>query len=375
MIRRFYLSMLLSLLITSGLNAQIATPYFDPSIGVVSPAAVGWRSISSINWQFGSAKGDVDTAFDDDEVETTGVVKSGAAGKGNDDMDKGFGVPAPSVTYITEDFGFEISYNIGNGLLTDIDDESAIINTDLDMAKKTDRIDFAMPFENFSIGLGYHQILYKQRTYMTLPDTGSVYKHRDIEQTKKILSLAASLKVADIVFLTGGAEYVEATGYEEDQLDTTAPSEYMPNSWINLVLGLGLKIGQPGETQFRCEISQVSSSESVIDADTGKRPGEHRKATDTYVNMEVLIGDFLIALRRQELFQDKIDGHLLDYAGRNESTIKTYLGFGWVPEDGVSATVYYIDHDQKRRDEDTVFGVLKTDIHPKGYIVSLSYRF
>lgn len=124
-------------------------------------------------------------------------------------------------------------------------------------------------------------------------------------------------------------------------------------------------VGEAGESQFRLEYSMIQSPESKKDAETDKLASNHQKTQTSYASLEAKFGNILLAYRNEQTLRSKLTD-----SQDEETAVKASMGGGWVSNEGLSLTVYSVDYLIKQETSST-----KTEIHPKGFSLYLSYSF
>ncbi len=345
-------------------NAQIATPQLDASWHTYGGAAAGWRYGNTVAITGLSVEGK--TEFDGTEV---GDVDAGLNSGGPEDSESP--VPFALAAFRGESFAGELYSNLGDGLKTDVEQKiTSIGNTKLNIFKeeKKLRVNLAYVFgETLSVGLGYSNNNVKQRE----EQAGTVPGAYDNEETTDITttgtSVTASFRLAEIFFLAGGIESVKETGtYEHlNNLTTVKTSkDFVENSWTNTMYGLGVIIGDPGDTQFRAEYSMISSPESEEkDSTSVEQDSLHPQTTTTFISAEVKFGDFLIGYNSETEKEAELNDEEVE-------SIVTNAGIGWVPLEGLSVSVYSLDHKQTTKNNTG-----ESVVNPKGWRLFIGYNF
>lgn len=335
-------------------QAQIAIPKLDPVMKVQNPAAAGWRAVSTVGIQAVTAEGKVKA--DGDEI---GDADLGAAAKAS--------LPAITAAFKGETLAAELFYNAGTVSKSDVEtgDTSNLATLGYytqgtqeseDTLPET-RLNLAFVFgEILSVGLGYRENKTENETSsagnIVYPATATVAPYSADSSstiTETGLMLGASLMLGEMFYLAGGMENVS---YKYDP-DSGASDKI---AWTNTILGLGLKIGEPGNTQFRVEYDMISSPEADGDDDIRT----HYKTDKTIMSLEALFGSFLLSYNSQT---EKVDN-------ADKKTVITEMGLGWIPEEGLTVGVYSFDYKKTY----TSSG-MDIESNPKGWRVSLGWNF
>lgn len=317
-------------------SAQMVTPQLNRTADVLSPAAVGWRDGSTAGIIAASAEGNKE----DGGVETGDVTIGGT-------------IPAFMLALKGEEAGLEIYLSTDKVLKSENSDGS-----ESETKLPETRLNLAYVFgETFSVGLGYRVSESKEESK---PDSSN-----DADDKETGTTVSASLKLAEIFYITAGMENVTNKYSGTADYDT---------SWSNTSLGVGMLVGDPGESRFRAEYAITQSPEEKTDHPYGS--GWHYKTDQTFMSVEALFGDFLLSyISETTKVSDKILGVIpglppVAVTGEDK-TVVTLIGLGWMPEEGFSVAVYSLDY--KR----TIAPDLGSEIevNPKGYRIDLGWNF
>ena len=376
-------------------NAQIATPLFDPGFYVYGSAATAWYPNSSVNLNAVDAKGDVESNVTIDGSATkVGDVKAGLSGKGPDNSSS---LPTFTGVYKGESLAAKLNIGIGGGLLTDIDTEidlkatspttAAAIGTGTGaLSTKTykDETDTRAHLayivgKNLSIGLGVRQGVLKTTTqdnYVVtaalspavcaslgagLVTSCTVNQEETTEFSTNSTSINVSWKLAEIVYLAAGVESVNQSGTKETAAGT---SDYVANSWMTTMYGVGLMTGKPGETQFRAEYSLISEPESVKDADGTKLESVKEKTTFTFMSLEAKFSNFLLS------YQSETESYDYSATDLEYNSITNWMGVGWQPQKGLSVSLFTLNKEVVRKS-----GTSEMKMKPSGTRLTVGYAF
>jgi hypothetical protein len=355
MIKRLTISMVLVLSYLTA-SAQIATPSLDRVMKVQSPAAAGWRDVGTVGIQAASLTGKV--KYNDTEI---------------GDADIGGSIPAVLAAFKAEEFGAELYLRTDTTKTSKTDFVSYdpmptfyVAGTQETEEKLPEtRLNLAYVFgEALSVGLGYrlNETKYEEVRDGALfdPATGTpVMPYADGDKGKKTetgLMVSASMQLSEIFYLAAAMENVDA----KNSYDVGGDS--VGNSWTNMVFGLGLLVGNPGDSRFRVEYAMIQSPESLKEAE-GSQPGHDHYKTDTsQMALEAQFGDFLLAYN-SETEKVSMDSD-------SETTASTKIGLGWMPEEGliVSAYMYTIKLTMETGSDEIVS-------EPKGWQVNVGWNF
>ncbi len=379
-------------------QAQIVTPYLDPGWRAGSPAALGWKGGSGLFLVVGSGKGEVENSLlSGGELSPAGEAKSGAAAKGHDDFDKGIGFPLPTLVLKNETLGMELAVGLGDGTFSDIEVDTSgsldnvpifgTVSADLtlttNIADKNSHLYLSyLAGESLSIGLGYRQRIVKTRSIVNAIADLSIPSLRnalDYNETQDLiytgLSLVASYKLAEIFYVAAGVENMTRTGSFEritnaDLLNlfpAAAKSDYVELAWSNTLMGIGMLIGEPDETQFRLEYSKKSAPESKMEAVNDKHASYYRKQDITYSNLEAKLGSILLSYRNELTVNSRMPELLNNEEERIDDTL---YGVGWIDPEGLSITAYSIARKQTRD-----ANLMDSSLAPAGWTLNLTYPF
>ncbi len=352
-------------------NAQIATPQLDSGWHTYGGAAAGWRYGNTVAITGFSITGKVES--DGTEV---GDVNSGLPAGGPEDRESP--IPFALAAFRGESLAGELYSNLQDGVKTDVElDGIANVNkfNTYTEGKKL-RVNLAYVIgETLSIGLGYYKHDdTKKEDFDGLADFGGGFQstvfESDEELTTTGTSVTASFRLAEVFFLAGGMENVNQTGsFKREGTYGASPipvdKDYVENSWTNTMYGLGVIIGDPGETQFRAEYSQIASPESEEKDDSGQKlTSEHAKTTTTFISAEVKFGDFLIGYQTETEDVAEIGSE------DEEETVLTHVGIGWVPLEGLAVSLYSMNN-KKTTKKDSGDSV----VHPSGWRLFIGYNF
>ncbi len=342
--RSFVIGLLI--LFAAGAQAQIVTPYLDPGLNSRSPATVGWKDGSVLSMAIGVAGGYVETDIVADKPVEIGEATSEADA-----------FPLPLIVLKNNIVGMELFYTMGDGIIGKVEGEMSgkFMDTTADYSQSTYVADknshlylSSMFGENLSMGLGYSQRVIKTRLAMYLSLTGIMdmvdWVERE-ETTTTGLSLVASYRLADSFFVALGRENVTRTGTFERITTTDLASlfpahemaEYVENTWSNWIMGIGMRIGEPNESQFRMEVSRVAGPESKKEAEVDKHASYNRKHETTYASVEAKFGSFLLSYRSEKTVKSRMPELLFN---EEDNTTHTLYGVGWVDPEGLSVVAY-----------------------------------
>jgi len=367
-------------------NAQVATPYLDASAHSTGPAAAGWRYASVVSGYAASVSSSKVTSNANavgDEIEIGEIKKSAA-------------MPPITAAYRGENLGAEFYYS--SGVATEVDAEwnfaallpdwqSNTVETEDNM-----RINLAWVFgEVLSLGFGYWTEkveLTEDSTFYVPPSDlppplnllitdpyASVTTDSTFTTNRTVTSLMVSWRLMDMIYLAGGieneAQTIEASGTQTFASATFPASAsslsttFVDNSWSNTVLGIGVVVGAPEESQFRAEYAINKSPESKKDASGGDAAFYHPETDTTYASLEAKFGQILVTYRMVKEEQKEIDNNEVEVVDENTTT-----GVGWMPLEGISVMAY-METSKKTTKE----GSSKSVLEGNGYGLSVSWLF
>ncbi|MBT3226391.1 MAG: hypothetical protein HN354_08725 [Deltaproteobacteria bacterium] len=344
-------------------SAQVATPLLDRTMKVQSSAAAGWRDKSTVGLQAFSATGKVKAdSFELGEVEIGGSI------------------PAVLAAFKGEAIGLELFVSTDTTKKVDLNIPIAtgIPNQAVKTEQKLpeNRLNLAYVFgEALSVGLGYRLNETKEEQTISgsliLPVLGAIplsspVTSVDGKETETGLMVSASLKLADIFYVAGGMENVDI------KKSSDIGSDSVDNAWTNTIVGLGLLVGDPGESRFRVEYAIIQSPESVKAAETGKTAHSHYKTDYNTMSLEAQFGDVLLSYISETSKYDIADSGLdLDALDDEEKVQITLFGAGWMPEEGLIVSAYMWNAKTTKSLTDGT----EITFEPKGYRVNLGWNF
>ena len=278
---------------------QVITPSMDPTQPVLMPSAAGWREKPAIGiaYQEGSGTRDLHGEqiyqFDDSGIDGNLAFKAGNV------------FLELYVSQKKTDVKLEQFYD---GRINLQDDDG--------------RLNIALAGNDFvTIGLGVRSVESKDHI-------SAVY---DNETTKSIRTIGSiSVKTFDMIFLGLGFERVkEESSYAVDL------------TWNNLIGGVGLLLGQPGNTRFRLEYSLANSDSQENGLEGDLVENRHPATTVTRMSAELMFSGLLFSLMSEE---DVIQVDIIEN-GEPIDEIKSVTSQGgvlWIPENGLSIGFYFL---------------------------------
>lgn len=352
-------------------NGQIATPYLDRNLELHSPAANGWRDASAVSLRTGSASGKAKIR------DYTGkMVEAGDTYNG-----KEVDYPASQAPYVLlafkgERFGAEYYTTSGDGSLNQIRGEAQLTETvygKMDYvtgSKKTKLYASYLFNEAISIGIGYDMtdnmtVLEPTIIGMELP----VNESRNLEAGPGV---GASIKLAEVFYLGGGLRSMTGSGSVKKTNTTTGTitkNDTVEASWFAPLAGLGLLIGEPGETRFRAEVSMITSPEKSVAAKGDRVEYVHRKTMAVFASVEIQLGPLVLGMRQTHLEKSPTD-----FDPSRDKNIITFTGISWHPEEGVSLSLYAMTID-KRMEKEFMGIPIVIDAINSGRLVTFGYTF
>ncbi len=296
--------------ITATAIAQVVSPPLDPTEGVIIPAAAGWRESTAVGISYHEGNGT--RALDDNQTyqfDANGSSINATFQAGN---------------FFIDGFYDDLKTNVK---MDQYYDDSVIL-------QMTDsRLNIALKGNDFvTIGLGGRSAVSRIGF-----DSSS-----DAETRAKIKTIGSiSIKFQDIFYFGGGFERVrEECSYEVD------------NSWNNIVSGVAIVLGDPGDSRFRMEYSFAYSPENVNQAQGTLTGNSHPKTLTSRLAVDITFNGLLFSLKGTDVRKD------VEYSGPvgqsfDEITIiKTQTGVLWVPQEGLILGFYFLSDKTVRNYED-----------------------
>ncbi len=357
MIKRLSITILLAFSYLTA-SAQIATPLLDRNMKVQSPAAAGWRDSSTVGINAVSAEGKVEIASSEVGDATVGgdIPAVLAVFKGEELAVELF---MSTDTTKTADLNFYGSTLIGATTVVyavDLESEDKLPET---------RLNLSYVFgEALSVGLGYRTEDTKSESTSIATSTNALYSAfidgttiTEGKETETGLMVSASMKLGEMFYVAAGMENVNYTS--DDTVD---------NAWSNTIVGLGLLVGDSGESRFRVEYSIIQSPESEEAATSSKSIASHPKTDYNTMSLEALFGNFLLSYISETKKETDAVSAILGTV--DTKLVTTQMGLGWMPEEGLSVSAY-------------VFNLSQTDTsatseltsEPSGYRVNVGWNF
>lgn len=352
-------------------NGQIATPYLDRNLDLVSPAANGWRDANAVSLKTGSAGGKAKI-----RDFSGNMVDAGDTYRGKD-VDYPFSQgPDVLLAYKGERFGAEYFTNLGDGSFNQIKGEAQVteaIYGKLDYitgSKKTKLYASYLVNETVSIGIGYNTT---DNTIVLTPTINGtelfVSESRKLETGPAV---GASMKLAEVFYLGFGLRSMTGSGSVEKTDSITGSitkNDKVEASWIVPLAGLGLLIGEPGETRFRAEVSMIMAPEKSVAAEGDRAQYVHRKTTAVFASVEIQLGPLVLGVRQTQLEKSPTD---LD-PSKDKNKI-TFTGISWHPEEGMSLSLSALNIDKLMEKEFMGIPiVIETSV--SGGIITVGYTF
>ncbi len=353
MIKRLTLTMLLVFCYLSA-SAQIATPQLDRVMNVKSAAAAGWRDSSTVGLQAFSVEGKSEN--NETENETGDTVYGAMVETG--DASIGGAIPAVVAALKGEAIGLELYVS------TDKTQKNEFIGgSEYEQKMPETRLNLAYVFgETLSIGVGYRL----NETKAEYKDASSGYVGKG-DKKETGLMVSASLKLGDIFYIAGGMENVDFTLNDSDN-DPTNPDADYDSSWSNTIAGLGVLVGDPGESRFRVEYAIIQSPES--ESSPVYRNASHYKTDQSIMSLEAQFGGFLLSYIN--------DTKKVSEAATREPTVTiddetviSQIGAGWAPEEGFIVSAYMVDF--KKSSKST--SGYEEKANATGYQLNLGWNF
>jgi hypothetical protein len=352
-------------------NGQIVTPYLDRNLDLVSPAANGWRDASAVSVRIGSAGGKAKIRDFSGKM-----VEAGDTYHGKEVDYPSSQAPYVLLAYKGERFGVELFTNLGDGSFYQIKGEAQVTETiygKLDLitgSKKTKLYTSYLVNENVSIGIGYN---ITDNTSVLTPTINGTELF--VSESKKLEAGPAadvSMKLAEVFYLAIGMRSITGSGSVEKTDSTTGSitkKDTVEASWIAPSAGLGLLVGEPGETRFRAEVSMITAPEKSVAAEGDKAKYIHRKTKAVFASVEIQFGPLVLGMRQTQLEKSPTD---LDPSKDKNKT--TFTGIGWHPEEGVSLSLSAMTVDKRIEKEFQGIPIV-IDASYGGGLITVGYTF
>ncbi len=350
-------------------NAQVVLPYLDDNLNVENPAATGWRPASRVSLMGGLASGK--TKINDPSGD---MIEGGDAAYGPD-VDYDFSpLPYLSLVYKGESFGAAFYSTLGDGTYQQVEADTQVSLGDLNMnivkGEKATNLYLSYPIgESISLGVGYKKT---EKLVVTAASIGILNITSEDKKDENGPCLGVSVKLAEILYLAVGMHSVTASGSKDTNFPTSSKNDYVEASWTNMMTGVGVLFGKPGETRFRAEVSMISSPEQVEEAENNKLQHIHRATDVVFSNLEAQFGEFVVGYRQITKKENEADD---DINEESSTTTATFAGIGWLPEEGASMSLYMINIAMNT--ETKYAGLIPLEVEPSlsGMQFTLGYTF
>ncbi|MCP4752063.1 MAG: hypothetical protein GY866_14300 [Proteobacteria bacterium] len=217
----------------------------------------------------------------------------------------------------------------------------------------------AVVMDSMSIGTTYTQQKYVNRYRLTVGDATF-----DVNEKKKLVGSGASLslKISSSVYISGGLMDYE---YRDEAAETAA---VVSRSEKNL--GLGMRVGESEENQFRLEWAK-----SILEEKRDTEVDLHLPAveTDSYT-LEIKISEYAISMNLKR--KDFVYSDLKGTTGIEWKTkeVRRRYGLIYLKQNGPIFGVYVWDWD-KTDDVQSSSGSLNHDTDGKGFEIRMGYSF
>lgn len=286
---------------TSG-HAQVVTAAFDPTQPVIMPASAAWREAMIVGASYREQTGT--RSLNDQQIYQF----------------EGAGYSANAAFQINNFFvdGFT------NQIQTDAKiDQYYPAGGKINLALSDNRLSVALTGNDFvTIGLGARAIDTTDYLDATL----------DAATTNQVRTIGSiSIKAMDMFYIGGGYERVkESSNYAVDL------------NWNNIIAGIGMKVGQPGETRLRLEYSVAYSPETVNEIQGDLQLSIHNKTTISRLGLELMFSGLLFSVngRQTNIELGSVSNPQADAPAELENT-QTSGGVLWIPAEGLLLGFYF----------------------------------
>ncbi len=274
------------------IQAQVVTPSLDPTAPVELPAAAGWRDTGGIGVSYYESSGnrEKEDGMQLHKTDTTGTSINAAFKVGKVFIDSYFANETTEVQY---------------------DQYSGSVN----LGKDDSRINFALAgSESVVVGLGGHNTSSRDRVDATYDSA-----------TTTVARIGGSVSVKMGNIYAGG-------GYQRVKQDSNYQVE---NTWDTMAVGLAFKVGEPGETRFRMELS-VAFSDQTRNYVMGLEPSEHAATSTSRYGAEIMFDGLLFTFQgytTKEEFESPTTVNSIDYYDKDTSG--SDVGILWIPVEGL----------------------------------------
>ncbi len=182
------------------------------------------------------------------------------------------------------------------------------------------------------------------------------------KETETGLMVSASLKLADMFYFAGGMENVT---FKRDR----DSDNFVDNDWSNTIIGLGLLVGEEGDSRFRVEYSIIQSPKSEKSDEGAKKGHTHYKTDYATMSLEALFGNFLLSFISSTEKEADAYSNILDAESDNKA-VYTEMGLGWMPEEGFSVAAYAFKLEQTETATNAEFKAA-----PTGWRINAGWNF
>lgn len=280
--------------------AQVAAPSLDPSKPSSLPSVAPWRFYNTAALSYSTAETKDDGNFEGDITAMGGILAL--------NLD-GFGMEASSNTFDFEgkDGSFVIT---GEGT-----------TTQLSLGNRFGEL--------FSLGLG--QITNTDNFEGKM--SGSLVLEQESETTGMLIS--ANVNLGELLFLGLGINNNKSTGKEGNGQVSTDLQEV---EFQELVMGVAVLMGDPGQFQFKAEYSIESNPEVIEDASGSKQTNYVKKTDTNYIILEVKADQYFASYASKTKKEAEIDSKYSDW--EEEETTTNIASIGFINDEGLMVTAF-----------------------------------
>ncbi len=299
---KIMLCLIVAMIIAIQVFAQVATLSLDPSQTVSLPSVTSWRYYNTLAITYGSGSYESDY-FDGDFIMTGGIIALNLGGFG--------------LEVYTQTFSFD-------GGSTDGSDEMSQVGT-------TTQLGISYLFGDFiSVGVGQISIAED----MEFDNSGTI-NTEDKDDTAMMIS--GNVILGEVFFLGMGINSYSrtvngngsGTEYERRDLD-----------WQEMVMGVGILTGKPGDFQFKAEFYTVSSPEVTAGADGAVLANGHKKSVSSVSKAEVKTGLYFFGYSSTTTKESEIDSTYVNNRNEETTSISTNISLGYINDEGFLFTIY-----------------------------------
>ena len=326
-------------IISFPLYAQIVAPSLDPSTSSELPSVTSWRysHTAAASYSSGKIKEEEGGATEDSTSTMTGVM----LGLNFD----GLGIEGSS-------FNPKVK---GSGENT------------IDVTRNTVLLGYLFG-DLFSIGIG------QRTTTLNIERSDSnMTMDMDGEETEQIAS--ATLRIAEVIFLSAGINNIKETGHIKMTIPVmpsmNADVDLEEMSYTQTIFGVGILSGNPGDFQFKAEISMTSSPEKVEEASSSSKMTNTTQKSDTSIGVvEVKTGPYFLGVSSSTKTEAKLTMSDPNDSEAEKVTTSTMVGVGYLMEEGLLVSISSATEIETEKKDG---GDVKTT--ENSYSISIGYSF